>query len=232
MTNVILVDKYSLFRTCMKHYLEVNKFISVVADYDDLHQLFDLFPEDIPDVIIIHELEHDPESLLIVQNRLHHFPTLRFLFIVSHILDDSYIRLIKAGVKGCVAANSKPEEILEAINEIAADKTWFRNDILINALDNRVLQGIQHIVNSLSGREIEVLKFICAGYSNKQIANDLNLSPDTIKWHRNNLMRKTNTNNAMDLLRFAVQCNIVDLNESLAIRQQPEIANNPSDQLF
>jgi DNA-binding CsgD family transcriptional regulator len=61
----------------------------------------------------------------------------------------------------------------------------------------------------LSKREIEILKWVIEGHSSKQIANKLHVSPHTINTHRQNMLRKTNCQNSMDLLRYAVQCGFI-----------------------
>jgi DNA-binding NarL/FixJ family response regulator len=66
-------------------------------------------------------------------------------------------------------------------------------------------------VNELSERELQVLNKICMGLTNEQIASELNLSYDTIKWHRANLLAKTNTCNTAALVMYSIKNKLIEV---------------------
>jgi DNA-binding NarL/FixJ family response regulator len=65
--------------------------------------------------------------------------------------------------------------------------------------------------SKLTDRELEVLRFICCGLSNEQIAEKLHLSFDTIKWHRSNLLGKTGCKNTAQLIIHSIRANLIEL---------------------
>jgi DNA-binding NarL/FixJ family response regulator len=63
----------------------------------------------------------------------------------------------------------------------------------------------------LSPRELEILKLVCENLTNEEIAEKVNLSYDTVKWHRSNILSKTGCKNALGLLIFAIKNKIVEI---------------------
>jgi two-component system response regulator NreC len=134
-------------------------------------------------------------------------PNIMILALSRHS-DDGYLQqLISAGANGYVLKQSAPKELLNAIRAVGSGKAY-----LDPALTQKVMGGYAVRTTSLRGegkkelssREIEVLKLIAFGYSNKEIATRLDLSVKTIEAHKANAMRKLGITGRIDIVKYAI----------------------------
>lgn len=135
------------------------------------------------------------------------YPRVRILAL-SMFGDSGVIRqMVDAGVDGYVLKNTGKQELLDALDKLAAGVGYFSPAItqeLTKALSNNNTDGA-HLTN----REIEIIRFIEKEYNNKQIADTLNISERTVETHRKNIFRKTNTQNVVGLIKYAYENKIV-----------------------
>jgi two-component system, NarL family, response regulator NreC len=134
-------------------------------------------------------------------------PDIMILALSRHS-DDGYLQqLISAGANGYVLKQSAPKELINAIRAVGAGKAY-----LDPALTQKVMGGYAVRTTSLRGegkkelssREIEVLKLISFGYSNKEIATRLDLSVKTVEAHKANAMRKLGISGRIDIVKYAI----------------------------
>ncbi len=135
------------------------------------------------------------------------WPKLMILALTRHT-DDGYLQqLIGAGANGYVLKQSAPNELINAIRAIGSGQAY-----LDPALTQKVMGGYAVRATSLRGegkkelsaREIEVLKMIAFGYSNKEIATRMNLSVKTVEAHKANAMRKLGITGRIDIVKYAI----------------------------
>jgi DNA-binding NarL/FixJ family response regulator len=138
--------------------------------------------------------------------------------IVLSSYDDIKIvqEVLNLGCKGYISKNSAGEHVVRAIKAVANGEQYFSSDIQKNLLKSflgqNVPQGempVQHLKESLTERELEVLTLITKQYSSIEIADFLNISVNTVETHRKSLLRKINVKNAVGLAMYAVKNNIV-----------------------
>ena len=103
------------------------------------------------------------------------------------------------------------------INEVA-NKGFYYNEQVMKVIYKDIISGKQAAKSDLdsmqlTAREIEILKLICKQYNAVEIAETLSISPRTAEGHRNNLLLKTRTKNIAGLVVYAIQNNIITLNE-------------------
>ena len=132
-------------------------------------------------------------------------PETKVLALTRHN-DGAYLQeMLRAGASGYILKQSPSSELLRAIREIAAGKSY-----LDPALTEQVIDGYtsrppgKSDASLLSERESEVLKLISLGYSNKEIAARLGLSVKTIEAHKANSMKKLDLHSRIDIVRYAV----------------------------
>jgi two-component system response regulator NreC len=133
-------------------------------------------------------------------------PKVKILTLTRHT-DDGYLQqLIKAGVNGYVLKQSAPTELINAIRTVRSGKAY-----IDSALSDKVMNFVgrsQKMRGAGSGdttdRENEVLRLIAWGYSNKEIAQRLNVSVKTIEAHKTNTMKKMGMTGRIDIVRYAI----------------------------
>ena len=138
--------------------------------------------------------------------------------IVLSSYDDLRIvqEVLSLGCKGYISKNNASEHILRAIKAVANGEHYFSSDIQAVMVKSLTGQDVEQghmpndfLINSLTERELEVLKLITKQYSSMQIADRLCLSVNTIETYRKRLLKKINVKNAVGLAMYAVKNNIV-----------------------
>ena len=138
--------------------------------------------------------------------------------IVLSSYDDVRIvqEVLSLGCKGYLSKNDAGEHVVNAIRAVAAGDQYFSSDIQQNLLKSLTRQVVpqgkmpdEYLKNSLTDREVEVLKLVTKEYSTIEIADLLHISVNTVETYRKSLLRKTNVKNAVGLAMYAVKNNIV-----------------------
>jgi two-component system, NarL family, nitrate/nitrite response regulator NarL len=113
-----------------------------------------------------------------------------------------------ADISGYILKNIGKEELIKAIEKIAAGGIYFSEDVLeeLKRVSNRRKQNEEA---HLTDREIEIIRLIEKEYSNKQIAEALFISERTVETHRKNIFRKTNTNSVIGLVKYAYEHKLI-----------------------
>ncbi|HEY0978701.1 MAG TPA: response regulator transcription factor, partial [Flavobacteriales bacterium] len=115
-------------------------------------------------------------------------------------------RLLDLGADGYLVKSAGKEEVLLALHNVHAGRKHFSSDLFGSLLKQRAAAANgREVLKGLSEREVEVLAALAEGLSNKQIGEQLFISPRTVDTHRTNLMRKLDTHNVAGLVRIAIQ---------------------------
>lgn len=125
--------------------------------------------------------------------------------------------MIQVGAVSYIVKNASPEEVVLTINEVA-NKGFYYNEEVMKVIYKDIISGKQPTKSDLDSmqlttREIEILKLICKQYNAVEIAEATSISPRTAEGPRNNLLLKTQTKNIAGLVIYAIQNNIITLNE-------------------
>ena len=137
------------------------------------------------------------------------FPGIKILALSMNGQGEQVNELInEADIAGYVLKNIGKQELVRAIEKIAAGGIYFSNEIieeLRRTSERKKKVGEAH----LTGREIEIIGLIEKEYNNKQIAEALFISERTVETHRKNIFRKTNTNSVIGLVKYAYEHRLV-----------------------
>jgi len=134
--------------------------------------------------------------------------------ILSMHSDESYIlRSLKAGARAFLLKDSLKSDLIDAIRTAVQGKSFFSPKVsqvlkedYVNELEAR---GSEDTWELLTDREREILQLVAEGKTNKEIANELNISPYTIDTHRSHILQKLNLHSAPELILYAVRKGII-----------------------
>jgi DNA-binding NarL/FixJ family response regulator len=205
--RIVLADDHVTVRHGLKLLIDSQPDMTVVAEAGDGAAAIHRVEEFAPDVVVMDISMPGINGLNATRTLKESHPATRVVALTRYS-DDAYLQeLLRAGVAGYVLKQSASIELLQAIRAAAAGGQY-----LDSAVTARITVGFlardgrrtRQARPSLTERETEVLRLIARGYSNKEIAAQLELSVKTVEVHKANGMRKLSLRGRIDIVRFAI----------------------------
>jgi len=212
MIKVLLADDHRIVREGLRRVLEDSNEIKVIAEAADGETAFDEAMEKKPDVAVIDISMPGMDGLEVVTRMASYCPDIPVLILTMHDEEQYVIRAIEAGAMGYVTKQSAPEQLVEAVKKINAGGRYL-TEKASEALALRVIRGNkdQSLTESLSMRELQVLRKLAMGNTNREIATSYNLSVKTVDTYRARILKKLKIRNNTELSRYAIQNKLVEL---------------------
>ena len=203
--TVLLADDHALVRRGFRRMLEDDPEISVIGEASDGKEAVRLACELRPRVIVMDCAMPELSGIEAARKILEKIPQAGILMLSMHSEETLVSQALEAGARGYVLKNAMDLDLVSAVKSIAAGMT---------VLDPQVarpdmLKGERG--GGLTPRELEILKHIVAGKSNKEIAADLNLSANTVAVHRANIMETLGIHKTAELVVYAIRNGLVNL---------------------
>jgi DNA-binding NarL/FixJ family response regulator len=138
-------------------------------------------------------------------------PKLPVLILTMHEEGQYVVRAIEAGAMGYITKQSAPEQLVKAIRKVHSGHRYL-TDEAAEALALRIAKGgeDQSPLDSLSMRELQVLRRLAMGHTNREIASAYHISIKTVDTYRSRLLKKLGLRNNADLSRFAIQNKLIE----------------------
>ena len=211
MIKVLLADDHSIVRAGLRRIVEESGDMKVIAEAADGRETIRLVRETAPDVAVIDISMPGLDGLEVVSRLRGHRPDLPILILTMHEEGQYVVRAIQAGAMGYLTKQSAPEQLLKAIRKIFEGSRYL-TDEAAEALALRVARGSgeQSPLDSLSMRELQVLRRLAMGHTNREIASAYSISIKTVDTYRARLLKKLNLRNNAELSRFAMQNRLIE----------------------
>jgi len=213
--NIAIADDQKLFRKGMVALIGSFDEMSLVFEAENGRVLLDLVDAAIvkPDIILL-DLQmpvlNGLETLKILKES---YSEIKVVVLSVHEAENFILATIQAGANGYLAKNAEPEEVEIAIREVFKNDFYFTPamlEVMRKGLLRKTVASLEN-EDSLSPREIEVLKLICKQFSSNEIAEKLFISNRTVEGHRNNLLIKTQSRNTAGLVLYALKHKLIDI---------------------
>jgi two-component system, NarL family, nitrate/nitrite response regulator NarL len=139
-------------------------------------------------------------------------PEVKVLVLTVHKNTEYVLGIMERGARGYLLKESSTEELVRAIESVAAGKSFYSSEVSGPLLDHMLIKehATTHAV-ALSEQERKVLKLVAGGYSSKGIAEELHVTVRTAETYRERIMRKLDIHNVAGLTRFAMSSGMIDL---------------------
>ena len=211
MIKVLLADDHYIVRDGLRRVLEDSEDIQVVAEAADGEAAFDLVMESQPDVAVVDISMPGMDGLEVVSRMSSYCPHVPVLILTMHDEAQYVIRALEVGAMGYVTKQSAPEELVAAVKKLHQGGRYL-TEKASDALALRVIRGNQgqDPTESLSLRELQVLRKLATGSTNREIATAYNISVKTVDTYRARILKKLNLRNNADLSRYAIQNKLVE----------------------
>lgn len=210
--RVLLADDHALVRAGLRALLNDLPGIEVVAETGDGREALRLVRERKPDIAMIDISMPGLNGLDVAARIAHDRPATRVIIVSMHGDDATVRRALTAGAAGYLLKNSDRAELEMALRTVARGDTW-----LTPTLTKRVVAAFTQETKlpeagpfaALTPRQREVLQLVAEGYSNKEIAQRLDVAPKTVETHRTELMERLGIHGVAGLVRYAIQVGLV-----------------------
>ncbi len=207
--RVMLVDDHAVVRMGFKLLLQEDNEIAVVGEADSGEAALKQYAALTPDVVVMDISMPGMGGMEAVSRLLAKDANARVLVLSAHEDSIHPQRLLKAGARGYLSKRSAPEELLQAIRDIAAGKGYL-DPALKQVMESGAGTAAQSPVDVLTDREFEVFMALAKGQSVARIAATLFLSPRTVGTHLYNIKQKLNAANAAELTLIALRNGLLD----------------------
>jgi DNA-binding NarL/FixJ family response regulator len=209
MITIIIADDHRMFRESLRKILTIENVAEVLAEASDGLELLRVLEDHKPDLILMDISMPNMDGIEATKKVLEKYPDLKILTLSGFNDEKYYFSMVDAGAKGFVLKNAGINELENAIVEVAKGGTWFSSELLQKIIIKLNAKPKKSSVPELSEREMEVLQLICESLTNEEIAKRINLSYDTVKWHRANILSKTECSNTAGLVMYAIKNKLI-----------------------
>lgn len=209
--RVLIADDHALVREGIRHVLDAEPGIEVVAEASNGREAVELALHHRPDVVLL-DITMPEETGLRAAARLRELlPGAKVLLLSMHDHGEYVREGMRIGTHGYILKDSAGEELRAAIRGVHAGGTFFSPAAVrrLSALDDPSEAPPAASLESLTPRERDVLRGVARGLTNKAIAAELGISPRTVEAHRESLMRKLQIHSVAGLTRFALEAGLV-----------------------
>jgi two-component system, NarL family, nitrate/nitrite response regulator NarL len=209
-TRVIIADGQPIIREGLRISLERGGLINVVGEAEDGYAATLAANTYQADVIILDAGLRKLECFECVTRIRQQSPATRIL--VTFMSEDPFEiqSFVEAGVSGFIAKTAAPQEYLNAVQALMGGGNYFSRTLVNSLFSQKRAHRSGANVFGLTSRETEILRFICGGFSNKDVARRLDLSVRTVETHRLNIRKKTNASRLRDLVNVARELGLAD----------------------
>jgi DNA-binding NarL/FixJ family response regulator len=196
--TVLAVDDHPLFRSGIAAVLQPEPDIVLVGEASDGKEAIERFRDHLPDVTLM-DLQMPVMNGIDAMTAIRvDFPSARFVALTTYRGDIQVLRALRAGATGYLLKSTLREELADTIRTVHAGRRWVPSEIA-NEISEHVTD------DSLSGREIEVLRRVARGASNKIIGEQLSISEATVKSHVQNILSKLGANDRTHAVTIATK---------------------------
>ena len=215
--SLILADDLAVVRSGLRMLLEAHSEIEIVAEAESGREAVSLVRTLRPDIILMDIQMPDLNGIEATKQIKKLAPETAVLALTMHEDEQYFFEMLHAGASGYVPKRAAPDELLTAIRTVARGEVFLypslATRLVKDYLDRADPEEQPRIYDQLTPREQEVLIQIAEGYSNPEIAENLVISVKTVDRHRENIMRKLNMHNRIELVKYAIRTGLIDLEE-------------------
>jgi DNA-binding NarL/FixJ family response regulator len=214
--HVLIVDDHAILRDGIRSLLDRQDGIRVVGEASNGIEALARVGELQPDIVLMDVAMPEMDGLEATRRIKETYPEVRVLILTQHDSQEYVAPLLQAGASGYVLKRSGGREVVTAIRQVFEEGAFLEPGVARQVLrDYAKGTGKEGAGKpNLTERERQVLELVVEGKSNKEIARALVISPKTVSVHRSNIMAKFGVHNSVELVRYVMDHNLLDLHAS------------------
>jgi DNA-binding NarL/FixJ family response regulator len=209
--RVVLGDDHTLVRQGLRRFIESADGIEVLAEASNGADMVRLAEEIEPDVVVLDIRMPEMDGIEAARQITARLPATRVVMLTAY--DDRHfvVEAVRAGAKGYVLKSKDAEHLLQAVRLVNQGHMVIDPELVVALADElTVAKDRDAGAEALTEREIEVLQLLAFGYTNRDIARRLYISPDTVKTHLEHIYQKLGANDRTAAVAEAFRRSLVE----------------------
>jgi len=212
--KIMIVDDHAMVRQGMKAYLQEFEDICVIGEAADGGKAIQLVEQMQPDVVLMDLLMPGTNGIETIKRMIAIQENIRIIVLTAYMADDKFLQAIRAGALGYILKNAPPEELVQSIKTVYAGKPAFTSAFAWKAMQRMSgMEMTEQFIVDLSAREIEVLRLVTKGDTDKEIARKLDVSENTIRTHVGRIKIKLGVHSRVQAALYSLRSGMVSLDE-------------------
>ncbi|MGJ0483490.1 MAG: response regulator [Methylomicrobium sp.] len=206
--KLVLLDDHPLVLNGLQQLFSTDPELNVLASCTDGEMAIETVAHQQPDILLL-DLKMPKMSGLKVLRELHKLNQHPKVVLLTAALDeDEVLEAIQLGVRGVVLKEMAPALLIQCIKKVHAGGEWIEKNSVSRALEKLLkresdMQNFQKLTHHLTPREIDLIRLVASGHSNKQIAEQRHISEGTVKVHLHNIFDKLKVKSRVALMLYA-----------------------------
>lgn len=201
--TIMLVDDHQMVRLGLASYLNMQEDLTVVAEAVNGLDGVQKAKQFAPDVILMDLVMDEMDGIAASKAILNDNPQAKILILTSFLDDEKIFPALESGVKGYILKTSQANEIAASVRKIAAGQDVISESVRAKIYEKK--HAVPALHETLTAREVEVLKEIAKGQSNQEIADALYISLKTVKTHVSNILSKLEVEDRTQAAIYAIK---------------------------
>lgn len=214
--KIFLVDDHRLVRRGIKSLLNKYCDFEIIGEADSGEEALEKIQENTPEIVLMDVSLPGMNGFETAAKIRELIPEIKVLFLSMHNEAEYIIRSIKSGGNGYILKSAESDELINAIRNVISGEKYYGDEIakiIFNSYNfetsqPKIIKNEKHI--ALTQREKEILRLVSDGYSAREIASMLFISPRTVETHRLRIMQKLEAHNTAELIKLAVLYKLIE----------------------
>ncbi len=210
--RVLIVDDHAVVRQGLRAFLQTQDDVDVVGEAADGEEAVRKVRELVPEVVLMDLVMPKLDGIAAIREMRFLSPSTKVIVLTSFADDEKVFAAVKAGAAGYLLKDVQPQELGEAIRTVYRGEAQLHPTVAAKLMQEVAESGRQPAaLDSLTDREMDVLRLIAQGMSNKEIALELGVAEKTVKTHVSNILQKLHLADRTQAALYAVRERLVDL---------------------
>ena len=214
--TILIADDHPLLREALRHALESEKDVDVIAEAGDGEEAVRLASELKPDVVVMDIVMPKLNGIEATKKIKEIAPNIAILILTAYDDEEYVLGLLDAGAAGYLLKSARGRDLVEAIRAIRSGESVLHPNIIAKLLKRAMTAPVEEHKHTelFRERELQILKLVALGRSNKEIAGKLFLSERTVKAHLTNIFNKLNVASRSEAIVKGLKWELVTLEDT------------------
>lgn len=210
--KLLLVDDHQVVRAGLRMLFQAEKDMEIVGEVGTGEEALKAVGELKPDVVLMDVVMSGMSGIEATRRIKETSSDTAVLALTMHEDEQYFFEMLQAGASGYIPKRAAPDDLVSAIRVVSQGNVFLYPSLaglLVKDFLHRAETELTPVDKELTPREREVLTYIAEGYTNREIAEALVISVKTVDRHRENIMRKLNLHNRVELVKYAIEKGLI-----------------------